>query len=501
MTWLDRLRGLFRKPRPAARAPGFAAADTSRLTASLASESQYINTTLRYQLRMLRARSRQLCINNAYGKRFAQMVVDNIAGHTPFALQAKVKKARGSLDDVANKRIEAAWWSWSKKGNADITGMWSLNALSRLIMRTWAVDGEVFIRVYRGKQYGKHGFQLQILDSDRIDDLKNKSLPNGGAIHAGIEYDAVQRPVAYHVLRRKPSDWERGYVRESDRIPASEIMHLYLPEHAEQGRGVPWMYAAMMELTHLGAFEEAAVIAARVGASQMGFIQSPDGGASYTGDSKAVPSGNPVVDAEPGAFHFLPPDYEVSGWNPKYPDAAVAPFLKACLRGVSAGLGVAYHNLANDLEAVNYSSARIGELDERDSWVGLQNFAIEHLYQPMYEEWLQLQVITGNLPFNAETIERFHEVRFQGRRWPWVDPQKEISASIDAINNNLKSRTRVIAESGEDIEDVLDELAHEQEMLKERKLKAAAPAPAAQPAKPANGEDDGEAAEETEQDD
>jgi len=481
MGLIARLRAAFRRPRRVARAPGFDAAQASRLTASLAAETEYINRTLRYQLRTLRARSRQLAMNNAYGKRFAQMVVDNIAGHTPFAMQAKVKKARGALDDAANKRIESAYRSWSKKGNADITGQWSLNALSRLIARTLSVDGEVFIRIYRGPQYGLHGYQLQIIDSDRIDDLKNKALPGGGAIHMGIEYDPVQRPVSYYVLKRKPAEWDRGYTRESERIPASEIMHLYVPEFAEQGRGVPWMYAALMELVHLGAFEEAAVVAARVGASQMGVIQSPDGGEKLVGDSETA-QGNPQIDAEPGAFPMLPPGYEIAGWNPKYPDAAVGPFLKACLRGVAAGLGVAYHNLANDLEGVNYSSARIGELDERDAWMGLQNFVIEHLYQPLYEDWLRMQVLLGVLPFNMEQLERFYEVRFQGRRWPWVDPQKEIGANVMAINNLLKSRSRVVAESGEDFEDMIDELAAEQMLIEENDLSPAAPAAPAAPA-------------------
>lgn len=501
MTLLERLRGLFSKPRRSARANGFAAADTSRLAASLATESEHINRTLRHQLRLLRARSRQLCMNNAYGKKFAKMVVDNLCGPSPFILQAKVKTARGKTDDMANTRIEAGWKSWARKGQCEITEQWSLNAIWKLVARIWAVDGEVLIRKYRGPDYGKHGFRLQIIDSDRLDEQKNSKLSNGGAICMGIEYDAVQRPVAYHILKRKPSEWERGYTRETERIPAGEILHLYLPEHAEQGRGIPWMYAAMMELTHLGAFEEAAVIAARVGASQMGIIQSPDGGGQILGDAQTV-NGNPVIDAEPGAFPMLPPGYEIAGWNPKYPDAAVGPFLKSCLRGIAAGLDVAYHNLANDLEGVNYSSAQIGEMGERDAWMGLQSFMIEHAVQPIYDEWLGMQILMGKLPFEHGN-ERYNDVRFQGRRWTPIDPKKHISSNIEAINARLKSRTRVVAELGEDFEDVIDELAAEELLLKDKNLTvadAATPAAPAKPVKP-NNEDDDDGKAETETDD
>lgn len=475
--------GWFRKKpkRRASRNPGYAAAENSRLTASLLQESEYINRTLRYQLRALRARSRQLCQNNPYGKRFAQMVVSNVCGPNPFRMQAKVKTARGKLDDRANKIIEAAWKSWSRKGEADITGRFSWNALQRLIVRTLAVDGECLFRVYRGPDYGKHGFQVQIIDTDRLDEGKNEKLRSGGSINMGIEYDVIGRPVAYHLLKRKPSQWDREYVKEYERIPASEIYHLFVPEFAEQGRGVPWMYAVLLELVHIGAFTEAAVIAARVGASQMGVIESPDGGGDYEGDSMDA-VGNPQIEAEPGQFPMLPPGYKLTGWNPKYPDAAIGPFLKACLQGMSVGLGVAHHNLSGDMEGVTYSSARIAELNERALWTEIQNFVIEHLHEPMQPDWLRMQIVLGQVKLDMAGFDRYREAHWQGKRWAWVDPQKEVAANVEAIKNKLKSRTRVIAEQGEDVEDVFTELAAEDELAKDKGLKLAEPA-----AKP-NGE-------------
>jgi capsid protein len=61
----------------------------SRLTASLQAEAQFINTTLRYQGRTLRARARQAAQNNPFAKRFVQMVVDNVCGPEPFCSRAR----------------------------------------------------------------------------------------------------------------------------------------------------------------------------------------------------------------------------------------------------------------------------------------------------------------------------------------------------------------------------------------------------------------------------
>lgn len=470
---------------------GFAAAETSRLTASLARETEYINRTLRQQLRALRARARQASQNNPFGARFAQLAVDNIAGPRPFRLQSKIRYSNGKFDDAANRRMEEAWLSWGRKGECDITGRWSWNTLQRLLVRNLAVDGELLFRKLRGPEYGKHGFRLQMIDVDRLDEQKNVVLKNGGAIHMGVELDGVGRPVAYHLLKRKPSQWEYGYQgREHERVPAEDIEHIFVPTFAEQNRGVPWMYAALLNLVHIGAFEQAAIIAARVGASQMGIIQSPDGGQTLAESLGKDAAGNPQIEAEPGTFPILPPGYTMSGWNPQFPDAAVEPFIKAMLRGTAAGLGVAYHNLANDPSDVNYSTAKVFGGDEHEMWMGLQDFVVDHLHTPLHGDWLRMQLIMRTLPFPLERIDKYRDVRWQSRRWASPDPLKDAKADIELIDNKLRSRTRAVSERGDDLEDVFDELAHEAEIAAEKGLDLTPPkaAPAA-PAQP-DGDDD-----------
>jgi lambda family phage portal protein len=448
------------KHRKARRSTGYQAAEFSRLTSGLASDTTYINQTLRYQLRTLRARSRQAAQNNPHARRFFQMVVDNVCGPVPFRLQVKIKNNAGNLDSITNKKIEDAWRAWGKAGNCDITGRFSWTTLQRLIVRTLAVDGEVLIR----RVMTDDKYQLQLVDVDRLAETKNEQTKTG-VISMGVEMDSVERPIAYHIYKRKPqSVIGTGYSRETERIPATEIIHLFVPEFTEQSRGVPWIYAALLNLVHLGAFEEAAVIAARVGASQMGFIKTDGGDLNFDGEDE---TGNPQMEADPGQFPVLQPGQDVVGWNPKYPDAAIDPFIKALLRGVASGLGVAYHNLSGDMEGVNYSSARIAELDERDSWVSLQNFTSEHLHQRIYESWLQSSYANQSISLPSPYLNRYYDVKWQARRWQWVDPEGEVKANIDAINASLKSRTQIIAEQGEDIEDVFGEIAEEESLAEQ----------------------------------
>lgn len=487
MGWLSSL-GAPATPRRRA-ATAFPGAQMTRLTSSWTQDPGAINRWLRYELRTLRARSRDLARGDAYGKRFISACVNNIAGPDPFRLQSKIRFANGKLNASANKDIEGGYREWSKPGGCEITGKLSLRELDRLTIRCLARDGEVLIRSLRGKQFGVGG-QLQLLDIDRLDDQRNEALANGNTIKMGVELDPFSKPVRYHLFRQHPGElgeWNRGSPRDYDIVPADQIRHIFIPDWPEQVRGIPWMHAAMLRLWHLGAFEEAAVVNARVGAAKLAVLQqtNPDDAATLaTGRDSA---GNLLTDIEPGQFWTLPQGVSLGSWNPQFPDQSTGPFVQACLRGAAAAVGMAYHSLANDPGEVNYSTARVALLDERDMWSTIQGWYIEHMAAPRFSDWMRQMTLAGAFP--TAYLKYRDDVRFQGKTWDWIDPEKEVNAKREAINLKIKSRTRVIAEDGEDIEDVFDEIAEEEAMAKEKGVKlepaapaAAKPAPTPQPA-------------------
>jgi capsid protein len=55
------------------------------------------------------------------------------------------------------------------------------------------------------------------------------------------------------------------------------MIHAFLPERAMQTRGAPWMSPVIADLKMLNGYREAELVAARVGASKMGFFTSPTG--------------------------------------------------------------------------------------------------------------------------------------------------------------------------------------------------------------------------------
>ncbi len=437
----------------------FAAAAVSRLTSSWTGTYASLDRDLASALPKLRARARDLAQNNDYVKRYLSMVAANVAGQG-VSIQSQARWDDGQPDIQLNEAIEAAFAHWAAQ--PEITSRMDWSEVQRLVARSVAMDGEALIRL----SIQDRRLQLQLLDPTLLDDTYSDATKR---IVMGVETSETGAPVAYHILTSHPGDVAAD--RRRERVPAENIIHLYRTDRPQQTRGVTWLHTAMKRLNDLGGYEEAAIIAARVGAAKMGFFTTPDGDLSPLADAGDV-AGELYQDADPGRFGLLPPGYDFKSFDPDYPHEQYGTFVKAQLRGIAAGLGVAYHNLAGDLEAVNFSSARAGTLEERDQWMILQDWFVAGFVRPVFEAWLDAALLAGEIivitkagprPLDSTVATKvLSGVVLAGRRWSWVDPVKDVQANLMAIESGLKSRREVAAEQGRDLDDVWAQIAREQ---------------------------------------
>ena len=499
-------------PKPPRAARAYYAAQVNRLTAGWSSTTSSANADIFRSLDILRARSRNLAQNDEYVKKWLQLCVTNIVGPSGFRFQARVTDPPAKSGDapkpdmLANAAIEAAWAAWGKV--ADVTGKIGLTGLSHIMIKAAARDGEILVRLVRGKAAGNpFGLALQLLDINRLDTQLNRpEAVDVNQIRMGVELNSWGRPVAYWLRSRNPGDPYNASATQQlavhERVPAADIIHAFIADDPEQVRGVPWAHAAMERLNNRGAFEHAAIIAARVGASSMGFYTNPDGKAEpmSTGqESDGADGTNLVTEADPGTFTVLPEGYGFEKFDPAYPSDMFGEFVKANLRGTASGLLVSYHSLANDLEGVNFSSIRSGTLEERDSWVLLQEWFVDTVLERLFAEVLSaalsfgLAVMPNGSTLPAAKREKFSVHVFQGRRWQWVDPKKDIDASIAALDNGLTSPQIIAATMGLDYEDLLAEIKAAADMRKAMGIelpdRSKSPASAAQPHDPQDGTD------------
>jgi lambda family phage portal protein len=445
-----------RKPPRSVR--GFDAAKVSRLLNEWVTQSLAIDADIRQGGRVLLARSRDVCTNNVYGRRFLALLSSNVVGPDGVRLQSKVKRANGKdLDDDANRKIEAAWADFCLPRNCTVTQKLSFADVCSIVVKGLARDGEVLNKLVRG--FGNpHRFALQLLDPEYMD---HEYSDLGKNIVMSVELDDWRAPVAYHICKWHPGRNEYPYMplQERQRVPAADVLHVFMAERAEQTRGYPWTASALKELHQLGHYKYSEVVAARVAAAKMGFFERSGEGA-YPYDDKDA-SGNLIEEVSPGKFQELPAGYKFTAFDPTHPNTAFADFIKAALKAISSGLNVSYISLANDLTETSYSSGRQGLLEERNFYMMLQGFLIEHFVQPVYDAWLPAAISSGRLALPLREIERWNAPLWQGRRWSWIDPDKDISANEKAVRLGVTSRTRIAGEQGLDLEDTFAELASE----------------------------------------
>jgi lambda family phage portal protein len=417
-------------------------------------------------------RSRDFSKNNEYGRKFFALVQSNIIGHAGIGLKFACRRPDGSIDEADSRRLDRAWARWWRRGELDVTGKLSGPMLENLLVKMVARDGEVLVRFVEGRDQGVHRIRLQVLPAHLLDETNNRELGDGRRIRMGVEFDAFMKPVAYHLRTLAgTADMHGTASQKYERVPASEIIHLFVPEEIEQWRGVPWAHVALRGANHLDKFEEAALIAANVGAAKMGFFQQKDpeaapiGSAEGDGEGEAGSGNDFITEVAPGTFDLIPDGYELASYNPQYPNEVFDPFTKAVARRLSTGLLTSYHSVTGDLTGVNYSSIRAGTLDDRDMWKLLQGWFIADFREALTTRWLARAMMFDPelkaLP--QDKFDKFNAPVFQPRRWEWVDPQSDMTANEKSVALGIKSRAQIIRESGGDPDQVWAELDAEKE--------------------------------------
>ena len=445
---------------------GFLGAVQDRLTDDFIGSELSADASAFNSMDKLRARARQLYMSNPYASRYINMVVAQTLGMDGIKFEAQTKQDNGELDLVDNQRLELAWKDFSKSKNCSITGKSSMLDIQRLALSTMARDGEVLIRIH-SKVDAKYGICLEVLEGDYLLTQYNETVANGGRIRMGIEQDKYGKPIAYHLAVVSPSDailggigsFNHGSV-ETVRVPAEEIIHLYMQDRPEQSRGITWLAQSMRAMHMTEAYREAELVNARVSASKMAFYTSTDGD-GYTGDDMDD-EGNLIFEAEAGMIEQLPKGVGLETFDWGSPNSGVGDFVKSSLRGVSAGLNVSYNGLSNDLEGVNFSSIRAGVQDERENWKFIQSFLSEHLMTPLYDAWLDSAILVDAVPFPPRKIEKFRDIVWRPRGFGYVDPAKDNQAFGKAIQLGIMSRTEIASSQGKDFKDVLAQLAEEE---------------------------------------
>ena len=459
---------------------GFAAAQTDRLLAGWQWDGGFSAQEIRTQLAKIRARSREMAKNNPHMRRFLQLIAVNVVGEG-FTLKSTPHDGTpGSkgwrLDKGAARFIEYHFWRWATgrdpvtgRTYCDASGVKTLAEINQLNAKTWARDGEYFILPVKANH--QYGFALRVIRPDACDETYfREATKNQNPIYCGREIDReTGAPIAYYF---HTTDVQSG-IRNTHgqplvRIPASMVIHGFTQEDEDQPRGIPWGHAALVKLKMIDEFDKAEITAARDEACSVRQYHAPsddpEGFVDLTSSEYSQIAGALVAEKEAGQSEILPPGWKSEVNTPQHPNREVSAFKATMIKDVASGFGVEYSNFANDWSGVSFSSVRAGTISERDTWVMLQGQMIAQSQTPIFLMWIKSFLsspVSGEYP--ESKIAKFSEHEIRGRRWMWVDPQRDMNAAKLAVENGWKTNTDVASDLGYDYQDNLETIAAEKD--------------------------------------
>lgn len=444
------------------------------------------------ELDTLVARQRDIVRNHGLASGAIQTLVDNVIG-TGFMLAPKPnirvlgwerEKGREWARDVA-----AQFRTWAATKDCDVAGEMNLGSLTALAFRTGLMHGEALaLPYYLERTTSPWRTCLQLVDPDRLGTPGDKTVdPN---VRMGVEVDRFGAPVAYYVAKRHPVDIGISVlgIADYERIPARtdfgrrRVLHIHDRERTGQTRGKPIMSSVLPRFRMLADYQRNEMKSAIVNSMIAAFIESPInaeqllevfGGPAgdravgykrYSGERAAWES-----KLDGGAVIPLFPGDKVTSFTPSRPNDIFGSFVETIAREIGVATGMPYELVMKDFSKTSYASVRAALMEAWRFFAGRRKWICDNWLQPVYELWLEEAINRGMVAAPGFYAQRaaYCESQWIGPAKGYVDPVREAQAAEDRMRIGVSTLEREAAEQGADWEDLLEQRAHELEVMRE----------------------------------
>ncbi len=401
------------------------------------------NATSGFTLERLRNVARDLIRNNGHAQSAIQVIQDDTVGR---GIRASQRTPR--------------WIDWAHSTAIDADGRCDLAGLQQTVIRAVAESGECLVR--RRRRRLSDGLpiplKLQILEPDHLDSTRHQTLPNGGRIIRGVEFDPLGQRAAYWLFPDHPGSGLRSRVR-SVRVPATDVVHIFRNERPGQVRGVTWFAASLMRFKDFDELADSTLMKQRVAAVLAAITYGEDGTGEPVGN---VDPNNAAFDMlEPGLIHHADGATGVEVVHPPsvrdYPEYA-----RFTINEIAAGIGVTPEDMTGNYADMNFSSSRMSRLRHFGRVSGWRfRMLVPQLLDPVWGWAMSASLLAGDTDVPARTD-------WTAPGLTMINPEREGLAIIRNIRAGITTHSEEIRARGFNPAEFLDELQSDFEELERR---------------------------------
>lgn len=424
-------------------------------------------------LQTIRDRARDSARNDWSGESGLQKWTTTLIGIgiTPRFKRIKSPARRLAIIDLYN--------DWTKVADAD--GVLDFYGLQTLAVRSWLEAGEVFIRL-RPRSVDANlvvPFQVQLLEAEYVPLFDTDTFPGllvGNKIRSGIELNAYGRRIAYWMYKFNPNDGLKGRIGtitptadQLIRIAASQVRHMYFPNRPGALRGVSMFAPLLARLRDTVDYEDAVLLRQKIANLFVAFIKTtlPDGTGGDVDPLTNLPlgrtsSGDPIGELAPGLIQELDPGQSMEFANPPEAGTMFSEYMRTTLMGTAAGEGVPYELFSGDIQNVSDRTLRVimnefRRFAKQRQW----QVIIPMMCQPCIEGFADAATLAGKVGITeSDAVKR---VEWAPHGFEYIHPTQDAQGKKIEVDAGFRSRSSVVAERGDDPDQVDQERADDQE--------------------------------------
>jgi len=377
--------------------------------------------------------------------------------------------------------IKARRQNWAEDPEqCDAAGEFTHHQQARLTLRAVIVDGDI---LHLPLQAGS----LQAVEAHRLRTPRNRT--KRCIVHGVVLDRTTRRRLAYLLTKDEvdPLAPLRSFSEVSeyparDRAGNRMVLHIYDPKRVSQTRGVTALAPIMYPLGMHEDLQFANLLRAQVAACYAVFhefsaevaLSAPDQRGERMDEILSDGGRQRIEGIAPGMEVWGRPGETLKGFSPNVPNPEFFQHAALTLSIIAINLDLPVQVFLLDPTRTNFSGWR-GAIDQaRLGMRRIQNWMIARFYRPVYT-WKLRQWLASDPEIRARATEAgidpdnpplaVFRHRWQRPRWPYIEPNKDISALSARKRSLLAAPSDVAGDDGYDYEDLVERIVRDNTLL------------------------------------